>query len=152
MKMWSIFKGSVLVTFGYGLLASGLIGCGRRVNVTKQMTWECAPDEYNATYYARPDEYVRFRFVEEPRCFEVESARNLCAELRSIGKPVVSVNFEVFGGPKPFSPEGYKMLAVEGLPLRDAGGWADNGSKDFSGVCPIGKVIDSLNARAERQQ
>jgi hypothetical protein len=152
MKMWSIFKRSVLVTVGYGLLTSGLISCGRRINVTKQMTWECAPDEYNAAFYARPDEYVRFRYVEEPRCFEVESARNLCAELRSIGKPVVSVSFEVFGGPKPFSREGYKMLAVEGRPFKDVGGWADNGSKDFSGVCPISKVIGSLDGRAERQR
>lgn len=56
---------------------------------------------------ARPDdEHVRFRFVEEPRCFEVESARNLCAELRSIGKPVVSVDFRVWGGFGPLRREG----------------------------------------------
>ena len=28
------------------------VGCQRTVHVTEQMTWECAPDEYKAAYYA----------------------------------------------------------------------------------------------------
>jgi hypothetical protein len=110
--------------------------------VTKQMTWECAADEYNPAFYARPDEYVRFRYVEEPHCFDVESARNLCAELRSIGKPAVSVGFRVWSN-------GYNIVAVEGRPVTDVGGWGGNGSNDFTGVCPIDKVIDGLSGRSE---
>jgi len=130
-----------------GVLVLILIGCTRTVNVAKQMTWECAPEEYKTGYYARPDEYVRFRYVDEPHCSEVESARNLCAELRLIGKPVVSVDFEVWGGVGPLSREGYNIVTVEGRPLADVGGWGNSGSNDFRGVCPIGKVIDSLSGR-----
>jgi hypothetical protein len=110
--------------------------------VTKQMTWECAADEYKPAFHARPDEYVRFRYVEEPHCFDVESARNLCAELRSIGKPVVLVDFKVWG-------KGYNIVAVEGRPVTDVGGWGNNGSNDFTSVCPIDKVIDGLSSRSE---
>jgi hypothetical protein len=108
------------------------------------MTWQCAPEEYKPALPAHADEYVRFRFVEEPHCYEVESARNLCTEMRSIGKPVVTVEFQVWGGFGPFRREGYNVVAVEGRPLRDIGGWASSGSNDFTGKCPIGEVIDSL--------
>ncbi len=131
-----------LLALGWGLLV--LVGCTRAVNVTKQMTWECAPDEYKPALGARPDEYVRFRYVEEPRCFDVESARNLCAELQSMGKRVVSVQFEVRGGPGPLARRGYRIVAVEGRPLIDVGGWGSNGANDFSGACPIAKVADGL--------
>lgn len=46
------------------VLPASSLGCQRSVEVTKQMTWECAPEEYKAGYYARPDEYVRLRYVE----------------------------------------------------------------------------------------
>ncbi len=129
------------------VLTTILFGCnhepGRTINVTKEMTWECAPDEHKPAFYARPDEYVRFRFVEEPRCFDVESARNLCGELRSIGKPIVSVQFEVWP-----QREGYRIVSVEGTTLSDVGGWGHNGANDFAGECPISKVIKSLRKQA----
>jgi hypothetical protein len=110
------------------------------------MTWECAPEERKTNLPARPDdEFVRFRFVEEPRCFDVESARNLCTKLRSMGKSVVSVEFEVRGGFGPLRREGYNVVVLEGRPFTDQGGWASSGANDFTGKCPIGKVIDSLN-------
>ena len=93
-----------------------LVGCTRHVEVSKQMSWECAPEEYKQGYYAKPDEYVRFRFVEDPRCFEVESAKNLCADLRNIGKPAITARFDVWGGPL---KQGYHMIAVEQRPLTD---------------------------------
>jgi|SRR5271167_620417 len=115
--------------------------CTRTVYVTEEMTWECAPNEYNSAFYARPDGYVRFRFVENFYCFEVESARNLCAELRKAEKAVVNVEFEVWGNSH--EVRGYRMLTVDGHPLRDVGGWGNSGSNDYSGPCPISNVMHS---------
>jgi len=51
-------------------------GCTRHVDVTKEMTWECAPEHYMPQYpEAQP---VRFRFVEDPQFEEVVSGRGLC--------------------------------------------------------------------------
>lgn len=110
------------------------VGCTRTIRVTEQMTWECAPDEYKPAYYARPDEYVRFRYVKNPRCFEVESARNLCSELSDAGRPVVNVEIEVWG--RFHQVRGYRTLAVDGRALKDVGGWGNSGSNDASQPCP----------------
>jgi hypothetical protein len=113
--------------------------CTRLTHVVKQMTWECAPDEYKSGYYARPDEYVRFRFVENPRCLEVDSARNFCASLQKAGRPIVNVEFEVrsdWSGVR-----GWRMLAVDGRPLQDVGGWGHAGSQDYSGRCPMDDAL-----------
>lgn len=103
--------------------------CNRHGFVTKPMTWECAESEYNPGFYAKPDEYVRFRFVENPHCFEVETSKNFCAELRNSGKQVVNVDFEVWSN-------GHRMVAVDGRAIRDVGGWGSNGANDYSGRCP----------------
>jgi len=118
-------------------------GCTRHVNVSKQMTWECAPEEYKQGYYARPDEYVRFRFVDNPHCFEVEASKNFCAELRKQGKPIITARFDVWGG-RFLAAEGYRMLEVEQPKLIDIGGWGNSGSNDWDGSCPIGDVIKKL--------
>jgi hypothetical protein len=117
-----------------GLFLSTL-ACTRTVHVTERMTWECAPDEYKPAFYARPDEYVRFRYVANPRCFEVESARDLCSTLSKAGNAVVNVEFEVWG--KGHSIRGYRMLSVDGHALQDVGGWGNSGSNDAQQPCPI---------------
>ena len=119
-------------------------GCTRHVDVEKKMTWECAPEEYKQSYYARPDEYARFRFVEDPHCFELESAKDLCSELRQIGKPTVSARFEVWGG-RFLAARGYRITSIEGRPLVDVGGWGSSGANDPIGRCPIGIIIDDLS-------
>ena len=119
------------------------LGCTRHVTVSKDMTWECAPEEYKHGYFARPDEYVRFRFIEDPHCFEVESSKNLCAELRQMGKPIITARFDVWGG-RFLAAQGYRMVAVEQKPMVDVGGWGSSGANDTTGRCPIGKVIDEL--------
>jgi hypothetical protein len=103
--------------------------CERPKYVTKAMTWECAEDEYKSSFYARPDEYVRFRFVENPHCFEVESSKNFCSELRKNSRTVVNVEFEVW-------ENGHRIIAVDGRPIKDVGGWGHNGANDYSGPCP----------------
>jgi hypothetical protein len=103
------------------------------------MTWECAPGEYKPGYYAKPDEYVRFRFVENPRCLELESSRNFCAELQKAGRPVVNAEFEVWGNWG--SVHGWRMLAVDGRPLQNVGGWGYAGSQDNSARCPLDDAL-----------
>jgi hypothetical protein len=103
--------------------------CDRHRLVTEAMTWQCAEEEYNSSFYAKPTEYVRFRFVKNPHCFEVETSKNFCAELRNNGKAVVDVGFEVWSN-------GHRMVAVDGRPIHDVGGWGHNGANDYSGACP----------------
>jgi hypothetical protein len=110
------------------------VGCQRTVHVKEQMTWECAADEYNSRFYPRPDEYVRFRYVENPRCFDVETSKNFCAELRRAGKTVVNVDFELWG--HSHTLRGYRIVSVDGRPIQDVGGWGHNGANDYSGFCP----------------
>jgi len=117
------------------MLCLGLTGCTRTIHVTEQMTWEPAPDEYNSAFYAKPDEYVRFRYVENPHCLVVESAKDLSAELTKAGKRVVGVEFEVWGGFHEI--QGYRMIAVDGRPLQTVGGWGHGGTADYSGPCPL---------------
>ena len=112
----------------FSLLAIA-VSCDPHRHVTKQMTWECAEDEYKSSFYATPDEYVRFRFVENPHCFDVQSSKNFCAQLKSGGKAVVDVEFEVW-------KHGYNMVVVDGRPVQDVGGWGHNGANDNSGPCP----------------
>src|SRR3569833_101052 len=114
------------------LLVTCATGCMKTVHITKQMTWECAPEEFK--YYAKPDEYVRFRFVENPRCFEVETSKNFCAELKTAGRSVVSVDFEITGRRQ--TVQGYKILAVDGRPIQDVGGWGHSGANDYQGPSP----------------
>jgi len=70
-RLWLIAPAALLVAafVAYLGLFSGTLE--HSVRIQKQMTWESAPEEYKSAFYARPDEYVRFRFVENPHCFEV---------------------------------------------------------------------------------
>jgi hypothetical protein len=129
---------ALLVGAGACLVCLGTLGCVRSMHVTEQMTWECAPEEYNPTYYAKPDEYARFRFVENPRCFEVESSRNLCAEMRKAGKAVINVEFDLWGHSK---LQGYRITSVDGRPLQNAGGWGSSGSNGESEPCPLTRAF-----------
>ena len=108
------------------------VGCQRTVRVTEQMTWECAPDEYKPALYARPDEYVRFRFVEDPHWFEVESSKNFCSDMRKAARPVVNVEFELWGHSQTL--QGYRVTSVDGRPIHNVGGWANG--HDPSGPSP----------------
>ena len=133
----------VLITLAIAFMFTAAVACQRTAVVTKEMTWECAPEEYKPAFVAKPDDYVRLRFVENPHCFEVESRDDFCTVLRSYRKPVVNVEFQVWGGR--WSAQGYRLSRVEGRPLPVSRGWSHSGSNgDFTGPCPIGKVINEL--------
>lgn len=119
-------------------------GCSRTVMVTEQMTWECAPEEYNSHLPGKPGDYARLRYVKNPHCVEGESANNLCTVLRNFGKPIVGVEFRVHGGSLGFFAEGYEITKLEGQPFVPNGGNGYSGSTESGDTCPIGKVIKSL--------
>lgn len=123
------------------LLGITLAGCTRTIRVTKQMTWECAPREYNPAFYAKPDEYVLFRFVENPHCVELESSRNFCAEMQKAGRSIVNVDFEIWGNGS--RVQGFRMVNVDGRPIRDVGGWGSSGANDYEGPSPIDNAFRS---------
>lgn len=131
----------VWLPLALSVLSLNLISCSRTVHVKEQMVWECAPQEYNPGYYAKPDEYVRFRYLENPHCFELESSRNFCAELRKAGRSTVNVEFEIWGQGKKVS--GYRMLAVDGRPIEDVGGLGSSGANDYTGPSPINEAFRS---------
>jgi len=102
------------------------LGCEREVRlvVTKQMSWECAPEHYMPAY---PDaQPVRFRYVENPHYEEVTSGRGLCDQLKSAGKPVVAVEFELFGD-MVRGLRGFNEIAVDGRHILNVGGWGGSG-------------------------
>jgi len=125
----------------FSVLSLSLTNCSRTVHVREQMIWECAPQEYNPAFYARPDEYVRFRYLENPYYFELESSKNFCAELQKAGRSIVNVDFEIVGERK--KVRGYKILAVDGRPIEDVGGWGSSGANDDTGHSPIDDAFRS---------
>jgi hypothetical protein len=132
---------SLWLPLALSVLSLSLTTCSRAVRVRKEMTWECVPQEYNPTYHARPDEYARFRFLENPHCFEVESSKNFCAQLQKAGRSIVDADFEIWGNGQ--NVRGYRMLAVDGRPIEDVGGWGNSGANDYAGPSPIDDAFRS---------
>lgn len=95
--------------------------------MTKQMRWECAPEHYMPAYpEAQP---VRFRYVENPHFDEIASGRGLCDQLKSRDKPVVAVEFEVWGD-RVRGLRGFNEIAVDDKPIINVGGWGGSGGDD----------------------
>jgi hypothetical protein len=119
---------------------SATAGCTRQVHVTKEMTWECAPEHYMSQYpEAQP---VRFRFVEDPRFEEVVSGKGLCDQLRISGKRVVAVEYETWGSSYR-GLIGFREVSVDGKPIVDVGGWGSSGAHGQGGPHPLEKLYKS---------
>jgi hypothetical protein len=105
-----------------------------RVRETKLMNWECAPDRYMPAYpEAQP---VRFRYVDNPRYEEVVSGQGLCDQLKSGGKTVVAVEYELFGN-RIQGLRGFHEISVDGKPIVDVGGWESSGGYDSTAPHPL---------------
>lgn len=100
------------------------------VHIKKEMTWECAPDQYRA--WAPQAQPVRLRFVEDPRYEEVVSGEGLCDELKASGKKVVTVVFEAHGN-RLHGLHGFRETFIDGKPIVDVGGWGSSGFTESSG-------------------
>lgn len=109
-----------------------------RFRVTKPMNWECAPDRYMPAY---PDaQPVRLRFVENPHFEEVVSGRGLCDQLKSGGKTVVPVEYELWGD-RINGLRGFSEISVDGRQIVDAGGWGSSGSDDSPAPHPLQSAL-----------
>lgn len=112
------------------LLMLWAAGCTRHVNVSKEMTWECSPEDFMPEYpEAQP---VRFTYVENPSYYDVVPGKGLCDQLKASGKRVVVVQFETHGNSSR-GLIGYHEVAVDGKPIINAGGWGYSGAHEPSG-------------------
>lgn len=130
---------------GCAVAMSGLslasLSCTRTIRVTEEMTWECVPGEYNRAFSAKPGDYVRLRYVENPHCFELLASKDFCAELRRFGRSIVRVDFDAWGKGK--KVHGYSIRAVNGHPIHEIDGWGGSGANDYSGPSPIDNAFSS---------
>jgi hypothetical protein len=94
-------------------------GCDRHVVVTREMTWQCVPEERDLGY---PEaEPVMFRYTEDPEHYVLASGRGLCQQLQASGKSTARITFDVWV--TPFGRlHGYNIESINGLPRQDVGG------------------------------
>ena len=122
------------------VLMSSAAGCTRHVNVSKEMTWKCAPEHYMPQYpEAQP---VRFRFIEDPSYEEVVSGKGLCDQLKASGKRVVVVQYDTWGNSFR-GLIGYREVSVDSRPIVDVGGWSSSGAHERVGPHPLEKLYKS---------
>jgi hypothetical protein len=78
----------------FALLAT-VAGCTRHVHVSRERSWEYAPEHQVAVY---PEaQTVRVTFVEAPRYQEEVSGRGLCNQLKVAGKGTVAIEYNTWG-------------------------------------------------------
>jgi hypothetical protein len=113
-------------------------GCERHVRTSKQMSWQCAPEQRDP---ADPEtETVVLTYVEEAGCFEVISGPRLCRELELSGKKEVAVDFDAWGSSSG-GLRGYNIEAIDRKPVRYAGGPGGSGSRGEVAACPLDRLF-----------
>jgi hypothetical protein len=86
---------------------------------------------------AYPDaQPVRLRFVEDPHYEEVVSGRGLCDQLTRSARPVVLVDFDVWGNWYR-GLVGWREDAIDGESIVNAGGAGSSGAHDPVGPHPL---------------
>jgi hypothetical protein len=114
---------SLFITALFSLFQAGCTT--HHVFVSKEMTWECAPEHYMPD---APDaQTVRLRFVEAPEFEEEVSGRGLCDKLKASGKTTVLVGYDTFGNSFD-GLVGFNEQTVDGERIADVGGWGSSGS------------------------
>src|SRR5215469_4725964 len=82
----------------FALLAT-VAGCTRHVHVSRERSWEYAPEHQVAVY---PEaQTVRVIFVEAPRYQEEVSGRGLCNQLKVAGKGTVAIEYDTWSNSCP---------------------------------------------------
>jgi hypothetical protein len=122
------------------VFSTPVAGCSRQISVTKEMTWECAP-EHNMAQYPEA-QCVRFKFVEDPSYEDEISGRGLCDQLRASGKKVVVIEFETWGDSLR-GLIGFREVSVDHKPIVDVGGWGSVGAHERVGPHPLEKLYKS---------
>ena len=113
---------SLFITALFSLFQAGCTT--HHVFVSKEMTWECAPEHYMPD--APVAQTVRFRFVEAPEYEEEVSGRGLCDKLKASGKTTVLVGYDTFGNSFD-GLLGFNEETVDGERIANVGGWGSSG-------------------------
>jgi hypothetical protein len=107
---------AAIMVIWFGMLCCG---CDRHAVVTKEMTWECVPEERDLGY---PEaEPVMFRYTDDPEYEVLASGRGLCQQLQASGKSTAKITFDVRVTPLG-RLHGYNIELINGLPRQDIGG------------------------------
>ena len=99
------------------MLAIGVLaGCNRHTHTREEMTWECQNGRADGIPPAQP---VMFRFVKNPAIATLHAAPGLCDQLKSTGKPVVRIEYEVWGNSVD-GLHGFRAVTIDGKPFKDS--------------------------------
>jgi hypothetical protein len=120
-----------------GCLAQ-LSACDRHVHAEKEMRWDCKPDrDYDGL------QWVEFRFVENPNYFHTEVGPHLCDALKSLGRPTVTMKFDLLGD---FVSgfRGSSSVGIDGLstPFSDRNAGSESFGTAEPGVDPLKTAYD----------
>ena len=107
-----------------------MVGCNRHALVREEMTWQCEPGRAAQVPLAQP---VTFSFVKNPAIGELHAAPGLCDQLRATGKPVVVVEYDVWGNSID-GAHGFRAVKINGKPFQDA---VPHGGVDSLGPNPL---------------
>ena len=108
-----------------------LSACDLHVQTQMKMTWACTPER-------DPDglQSVEFHFVENPKYFDIEVGPHLCDALKSLGKPTVTMKFDLLGE-LVWGYRGYKSVGIDGLPTPFSDRYGASGVSAEPGVDPL---------------
>src|SRR6266404_1307266 len=97
------------------LVIGVLAGCNRHAHTREEMTWECQNGRAALMPLAQP---VMFRFVKNPGIATLHAALGLCDQLKATGKPVVTIEYEVWGNSVE-GLNGFRAVTIDGKPFKD---------------------------------
>ena len=98
-----------------------LTGCRREYAVVRQATWTCV-----SQFYRSPDpniQTVEFRFVDNPREFEVDPAMFLCDDLKQAAEPVAELRFIEVRSIYGLNGGGTRLSTINGKEYKVVAGW-----------------------------
>jgi hypothetical protein len=95
---------------------SALIGCSHHASVREEMTWKCDPERTAQNPRAQS---VMFLFVKKPAIGSLHAAPGFCDQLKAAGKPVVAVEYDVWGNSAD-GVHGFRAVKIDGKPFEDS--------------------------------
>jgi len=120
-----------------------LSACNHLVRTEKEMKWLSQPSlAYNGK------QWVEFHFVENPNYFNTEVGPLLGDALKSLGKPIITMRFELIGD----FVEGYRGESSLGIdristPLSDRNAEVESPGTEGPGMNPLKTACDRLARR-----
>lgn len=92
-----------------------LIACSHHASVREEMTWKC---EQGRTAQSPHAQAVMFLFVKNSAIGAMHAGPWLCDQLKAAGKPVVTVEYDVWGNSVD-GVHGFRPVKIDGKPFKD---------------------------------